>query len=310
MLTLAHTMSESTIAGSAPAGGKVRNCVARLLGCILSVVYVEVVWFALSAAYSILSSREKMRVADTVPWWHSLIHNLSALLWQCWCRLLWLTEPGWLRPPPDAERVLLSALCPASRAAYVRSLRDWDFWRRDRTAPRTAAEFDLLLWEYLKPLARSRASTTLAAIEKTNPALRGLLPWSHALVGVIQLSSNIHHHLPMSWGVALLLARGMRSMGLVREGALLLLMWRIAARPAEALGLLGEHLMAGSRNHMAPGTCVVNLGVKYGTKVRRPQAVVVGADDWRCQLLVEAFVASTAPMERLFLFGLQQACIL
>ena len=158
----------------------------------------------------------------------------------------------------------------------MRCLREWDEWPRARRPARTAAELDLLLWGYLKPLARSKAGTTLAAVEKTNPALRGLLPWSHALVGVIQLSASIHHHLPMSWGVALLIAHGMRRMGRPREGALLLLMWRIAARPSEALGLLGDYLIASSRIRTAPPISVVDLGLLYGTKVRCPQAVAEG----------------------------------
>ena len=58
-------------------------------------------------------------------------------------------------------------------------------------------------------------------------------------------------------------------------------------------------LTASSRCHLAPGVCVVNLGVKCGTKVGRPPAVVVGVDDWRGKLLVEAFIGSAAPIERL-----------
>ena len=50
---------------------------------------------------------------------------------------------------------------------------------------------------------------------------------------------------------------------------------------------------------MAPDVGGVYLGVKYGTKVRRPLASVVGVDYWRCELLGLAFVGSTSPLKRL-----------
>ena len=151
-----------TIAGMASRSRKALNFVARLLDCILSVAFVRVVRSAHSRDDRTLHSKARMPAADTVPWWHSLTRDLFALLWQSWYRLLWLTGPGWPRPPSDAERALLCALRPPSRVAS----------------------------------ARSKAHATRAAIVRTNPAHRGLLPGSHALVCGIQLLVNIHHHPP------------------------------------------------------------------------------------------------------------------
>ena len=152
-------------------------------------------------------------------------------------------------------------------------------------------------------MRRGRAATIVAAIEKVNPALRGLLPFSRGLVGVLQVTSGIRHHLPMSWSTALLIAEGMRRLARTREGAALLLQWRIAARPREMLELEGGHLTPGLRNHITPGVSVVNLGVRHGTKVRRPQAVVLPVEDWRAAVLVRAFAVSTGPCERLTSLG-------
>ena len=210
-----------------------------------------------------------------------------------------LLVPAWMTPPPDADAVLLAGLRSSSRTAYLRELTEWRSFLARRAAPRTSAEVDLALWEYLRPMRRGRASTVLAAIEKVNPALHGQLPFSRALVGVLQVTSAIRHHLPMSWNMALVVAEGMCRLNRPREGALLLLQWRIAARPREALELEGGHLTPGHRNHITPGVSVVNLGVRHGTKVRRPQAVVLPEDDWRAAVLIRAFSESTGPLERL-----------
>ena len=91
----------------------------------------------------------------------------------------------------------------------------------------------------------------------------------------------------MPWGVALMIAHYMRSIGRLDRALGLLVQWRLGLRPGEMLQLRPADIQFSSS-----GVALVALGMRRGTKVRRRAAVRVLPTDWRTQTLLRRIVLS------------------
>jgi integrase len=179
--------------------------------------------------------------------------------------------------------------------AYRRALHDFDqYCIPNRLVLVWSSQVDAALHAFIYPMRRSRAELVHAAVLKAFPGLRGLLPCSVTAVREKAEAQPVTHHPPLPWGAVVLLAEGLRSRGLVRSGAGLLLMWRLGLRPGEFTQLGVEDLCTTTL-----GVSLVRLGRLRGTKTRRTAAVRVPLGDWRTRTRMVFFLASTPPGCRL-----------
>ena len=127
--------------------------------------------------------------------------------------------------------------------AYRRALHDFDqYCIPNRLVLVWSSQVDAALHAFIYPMQRSRVELVHAAVLKAFPGLRGLLPCSVTAVREKAEAQPVTHHPPLPWGAVVLLAEGLRSRGLVRSGAGLLLMWRLGLRPGEFTQLGVEDL--------------------------------------------------------------------
>ena len=72
----------------------------------------------------------------------------------------------------------------------------------------TWADYDRVLWSFLRRCSRSRAETTVAALERLHPPLKGKLLWARAQLSSLQVAAPVRHHEPMMWEQAVAVAWG------------------------------------------------------------------------------------------------------
>jgi len=139
-------------------------------------------------------------------------------------------------------------------------------------SPSTATQYDDLLVEFLHDtkITRSGFTTLLAAVEFVLPNLRRELRWSRTVLSSWRVLAPPKHTAPLPWIGGLLLASSFILVGRHSVAFGLLLAIRTGLRPGELLGLQAKDIQLTPR-----GTAVLALGAKRGTKVGRPQFVVV-----------------------------------
>jgi len=178
---------------------------------------------------------------------------------------------------------------------YLKALHEFhDHLNRHRIVLTDAASVDSALHAYIVGVRRSKAEHALSAMIKAYPPLRMALPWSYAAMKQKAIATPTNHHLPMPWGVALLLACALLRGGYPRRSRALLLQWRLGLRPGELCSLVVDDLW------ICTGMpSVVRLGRRRSTKVRRAQAVRIDVADWRTMTLLRYFTATLPPGSRL-----------
>ena len=215
----------------------------------------------------------------------SHIHMLSAI-WQLLSSLAYRGAVPPLVAPPNQE-LLLEGLTEASKRDYRRASADFTKWAAGRELRlETPRDFDYALWLYANGLSKSRLGLTLAAVERLWPPLRKALPWTRARVAGLQITVPTLHHPPMLWPIALAIAWGLAVCAPRPVCQLSLLMRLLGLRAGEAIKIKPEDITEGFQNLAAPGTAIVGLGIRGGTKNKRPQAVNVDPGEWRTHLLI------------------------
>ena len=137
---------------------------------------------------------------------------------------------------------------------------------------------------------RSKCEMLLSALLRAYPPLKHRLPWTAALVSDAGLVQPAVRHTPLPWGVALLFAHRLRAKGKYRRAVALLLQWRTGIRPGELLQLRAEDVQ------YRPGAvCIIALGMRRGTKLRRRAAIRILPDDWRTMVLIRIIAWTFAP---------------
>ena len=148
---------------------------------------------------------------------------------------------------------------------------DWDPW--------TAVEFDDALVEYRESMAVSKFNfeSLVASIELFFPRFRGHLSLAHATLAGWNVGHQTRHHTPLCRGPAALIAARLSSYGAPRLAAGLMFQQRKGLRPGELLALLPEDFVLPEEqaNPLLKDMVVVGLGLRAGTKLKRPQTVTV-----------------------------------
>ena len=195
---------------------------------------------------------------------------------------LWLLLQSILdatRPPTAVwDEALLLGLKPRTVAAYRRSIASFLVWVSSHGVDLSRVDFlDQAILAFARDTSTSRSEfeRLVSAIERILPLARGRLVYAHSISRHWRRALPPRHAAPMSWSAALALSWAMAVAGYPRAGALLLLQAACGLRPSEAIALRGRDLLSSLANRSAPGSAVLHLGVKHGTKVGRPQAFVL-----------------------------------
>ena len=211
--------------------------------------------------------------------------SMRSLIQRLFVQQSWLcTTIAWLAavlapPPIEFDERLWGSLSKATRAHDRRALNDFLGWagQHNHPDPQSVHELDALLLAYLySGISTSKFRVLLAAVEKALPAAKKRLVYASAHIIDLGRRMPPRHTVPLSYiaaaGTAWVLAS---RNGQPRVAALLLLQTFTGFRPSEALQLQRQHLVPGHMNQSSPGTAVILLGVKHGTKIGRPQFVSV-----------------------------------
>ena len=146
-------------------------------------------------------------------------------------------------------------------------------------SPETAQEWDAALVEF-KNVAELRLSdfeALVAAVEHVFPQYSGQLKWAKKVLAGWKIDHEAAHTVPIGMNPTCLAATHMSTDGMPRLGVGMLLQRCRGLRPREMLELLPDHfVLPPGEQHLTVNTyIVVNLGVKQGTKIKRPQSSVL-----------------------------------
>ena len=206
----------------------------------------------------------------------------------------WLTSTLVPLPLSFDER-LWSSLSATTKTSYRRALREFLSWAADSSIPEpcTLHQLDAVLLQYLlSGVKTTKFRILLAAVEKSCPPAKRQLPYAYAYLADAERRVPPRHTVPLSYvaaaGTAWVLAS---KFGQPRIAGLLMLQVLLGLRPSEAIAIQRQHLVPAHMNRSSPGTAVVLLGVKHGTKIGRPQYVTV--DSPLACMLISAFYNTT-----------------
>ncbi len=187
------------------------------------------------------------------------------------------------RGPIRVSPTSVAALRPKTVDQYRRVLGVFLSWLHGLgLQPETAAEWDDLLVEFryqsdgAPAMSKGNYEHLVSAVERVVPNLRGLLLLAHSEISAWRITYTVHHSVPLIPPWAHFLAYGCLKLGIPAVGALILLQSLTGLRPSEGLGLRREDVVLPS--DLPPSTEIAGfllLGVKVGTKSRRPQSVRV-----------------------------------
>jgi len=140
-------------------------------------------------------------------------------------------------------------------------------------------EVDIGLQKFVarRRLSAAQSQHLVAAVEKLWPGTKYKLPYTHGQLSAVSHMQLAHHTIPMPWNCALCLAHWMAMAGKPRLGGVLLLQWSTGLRPMEALSLQTQQLTRPDENPSG-NLGIITLAPKSGTKVGRPQFVLLWPD--------------------------------
>ena len=170
----------------------------------------------------------------------------------------------------------------------------------------SAEELDDLLveWKASTSPTKTNFEMAVAGVEFWNPRWKGKLAWSHAIINGMAVSHQTRHTVPLTRGPARLMAVWLASRSKVRLGVGLLLQREVGLRPSEMLGLRPAALVFPEQQARDQQSFLtVCLGMKVGTKAKRPQVVVLQVKEQEDLVDLLRFVCKhTLPDELLFPF--------
>ena len=224
--------------------------------------------------------------------WVYLLRWLARLVY--WLQRLLQNETAGRQPPPGYEQLWKTTL-KNDGAIYQESLRLFYVWcKAEGIVLDAASDVDAAASRYLGTLSRARGNHLLAALLNAHPPLRYRMPWAFAVLKCQAALRSPEHHAPMTWRLALGIASVLSRMGRRKDGALLLLQWRLGLRPSEAQQLLAAHLWVPAERRQC-GTA--RVGVRHGAKVRHTQFVRIYPGDSVTWFLVARVLACRQPHE-------------
>ena len=182
---------------------------------------------------------------------------------------------------PDADQ--LQKISATSLQRYRAAILPFTTWATEQGYDiRSAEELDDLLVEWkanTKP-SKTNFEMAVAGCEFWNPRWKGKLAWAHAIIGGMAVSHSTRHTVPLTRGPARLIAVWLASRSKARLAVGLLLQREAGLRPSEMLGLQPEALVFPEQQARDQQSFLtVCLGLRVGTKAKRPQVVVLRIDE-------------------------------
>ena len=172
--------------------------------------------------------------------------------------------------------------------------------------PNTAGEWDDLLVEFLheqgETYTRSKFSTLVAAVEFFFPQYKHKFNWSHQVLSGWNVSAEIRHTIPLGKHAAKLLATYFATYGHARLGLGMILQATVGLRPSEMLGLQAQDILLPEHQGrtLSEIPASLALGARTGTKVKRPQFVLLDKKQAKLVSFLRALVKRTPQHGRLF----------
>ena len=177
---------------------------------------------------------------------------------------------------PDQEAKILSSTLERNQQAvglYIKFLSDNGF------GPTCAAEHDDLMVEFksAEKLSKAQFESLVAGVEFAQPQMKGSFPWSRAVLSGWATRVQAKHTVPLSSGPAHLISAHLAALNHARLGVGMLLQQHLGLRPSEMLGLTPEDITLPEvmRRAMNSNCAMIGLGLRTGTKAKRPQAVLL-----------------------------------
>ena len=146
--------------------------------------------------------------------------------------------------------------------------------------PAFANQFDDLLveWKHSAKPSKANFECAVAALEFVLPQLRNHLPWAHAVVHSWAITHTPKHKIPMGEAPATFIAAHMAAKRHGRLGAGLVLQHAAGLRPSELTGLRASDVtLPEDTGDPSRRFAVLGLGLRAGTKAKRPQTVLITA---------------------------------
>ena len=126
-------------------------------------------------------------------------------------------------------------------------------------------------------VTKSTFEGAIAAIEFTLPTFKGELKWARAVAAAWEINEPVSHKKPLPEGAAAFVAVHMAAQGHPRLAAGLVVQQACGLRPSELLGMRRTDLiLPEDAGRDVPGAyAVLGLGMRAGTKAKRPQTVLL-----------------------------------
>ena len=200
----------------------------------------------------------------------------------------------------------INKLKPATVVRYQQVALRFTTWALEHhVLPSSVDEWDDALVEYKnlyrdglgRRVSHSDFASLLAAVEFFFPRYKHKLGWAHAVMSAWDVTHETKHTVPMCRGPANLWAVHLCSAGHARLGFGLLLQQRCGLRPSEMLQLTPDAVILPEEQGLSAhtGYAEICLGLRAGTKAKRPQTVVVRAEQEPQLLSLLRIVKQTTP---------------
>jgi len=203
-------------------------------------------------------------------------------------------EVCWWQPPTGTTHDLLQDLKPVTQKQYVGVLTRLHHWiQRNGIQVRSLVDLDKAVYGYLPTVSRHEARTVIAALYKAYPPTRNNLPWALARAKAVSTIVPVTHHPAMPWMLALALAWATVSLGYPHRALLMLITWKFGLRPGEGIALRGSDVYIANFSKYLGALPFLRLGVRAGTKLRRPQLARARREDTFAQWLLQVAAVVT-----------------
>ena len=178
------------------------------------------------------------------------------------------------------DPIIEARVQPSTHRRYRKALKPFlAFILEHRYYPESAAEFDDLLceWRHSTKVSKANFEGAVAAVEFAVPQFHHQLPWSRAVIHSWSISYVPSHKVPMGEAPAVFIAVHLASRGHPRLGAAIILQEATGMRPSEILGLWGQDVILPEDRAASAydSYAVLGLGIRTGTKAKRPQSVLL-----------------------------------
>ena len=210
-------------------------------------------------------------------------------------------------PPLTQDPHVLRRVEASTLDAYRKAGREFMGWLdANGLKPETCEEWDDLLveWKNASEIPKTKFSQAVCCVEFFFVSFRGELSWSRAVLRGMDIAHEPQHTVPLTTGPAALISWHMAAAGLARLAVGMLLQVNRGLRPSEMLNLLaGDCIFPEQSVSFAQSGIIVNLGVRKGTKAKRPQAVIVPDNTVMAELLRRA-AQNKAESDRMFPYSI------